>query len=116
MINNFVSVSGSVSDHRSFPIYTITPHVVPVTDNKPVSVINPNRTRTHAHAHDNRQDSYDLNNHTHRYSLSYLIVCMVMSCILGLIVMQNYIITHQQITVTDSGYVSTIFGEDYLYE
>lgn len=110
MINNSVSVSRSVSDHRSFPIYTITPHVVPVTDNKPVSVINPNHT--HAHTRNN----HTRNNHRNRYSLGYLIVCMVMSCVLGLIAMQNYIITRQEITATDSGYVSTIFGEDYLYE
>ena len=114
------SVSNPVSSvNRTFPIYTLAPRTTnTTTHNKPLSalsVINPNRTHTYAHVHDNRQDPYDLNNHTHRYSLSYLIVCMILSCFLGLTVMQNYIITHQQITATESGYISTIFGEDYLY-
>lgn len=119
MLNPVSTVSNPVSDsiNRTFPIYTITPHTTrnDTRNNKPLSVINPNRTRTHAHVRNNHHDPYDLNNHTHRYSLSYLIVCMVMSCFLGLIVMQNYIITHQEITATESGYISTIFGEDYLY-
>lgn len=107
MINS-VPFSSAVSDNRNrtFPIYDIVPTIS--RNNKPLSVINPNRTRPHTHTRTR-------NNHDNHYSFGYLVICMIMSCMIGLIAMQNYIITYQQITVTESGYVATIFGEDYLY-
>ena len=104
----------SNSNPRCFPCYTITPHTTrnDTRNNKPLSVIPLTHTNVLATAHTRTHDSHTRNR---RYSLGYLIACMVISCTLGLIVMQNYIISNQRISATPDGYISTIFGEDYLY-
>lgn len=100
----------------TFPIYQITADNIIATNNNELSIIGKTPVKsdpTPTHTHD---DDYFNTNIQTRCTITSLVVCMVISFLLGCILMWSYIINNQQISVnTDGYYTSVIFGEEYSY-
>lgn len=101
-----------MSSTRTFPIYQITDNIATndniTTNRDELSIIAPTRT------HDT--DNYFNTDIQTRYTATYLVICTIVSFLLGCVLMWSYIINNQQISAsTDGYYTAVIFGEEYSY-